>query len=140
MIAEEELYDGLYVIKSDVPGDCMDINEVVNAYKSLSGVEQAFKNLKTVHLETRPMNHKTDKRIKAHVFICMLAYYLLWHLNRAMEPIYKDYTEYTHKHIIDVMKNLQKFKMTIAGIVTDTVMKPTKFQQEIIDAVSVTIK
>ena len=62
-------------------------DQAVASYKGLSQVEQAFRNLKTVSLEMRPMYHKTDDRIRAHVFLCMLAYYLQWHLTERLAPL-----------------------------------------------------
>lgn len=72
--------DGCYVIKTTVRAGAMTKAQVVARYKSLGQVEQAFRNMKKVSLEMRPMHHKRDDRIRAHVFLCMLAYYLQWHL------------------------------------------------------------
>jgi transposase len=90
VIAESEQYDGLYAIKTNVSKELMDKREIVDAYKSLINVEVAFRNMKTVQLEIRPVYHRTEERIKAHVFICMLAYYLLWHMNKSLKPLYDD--------------------------------------------------
>ena len=76
-IALEKRFDGCYIIRTDVTTDQMNTAEVVHAYKSLTFVERAFRNLKTVQLEIRPVYHKNDDRIRSHVFLCMLAYYLL---------------------------------------------------------------
>jgi transposase len=129
IIANEEKYDGLYVIRSSVSKDVMDINEVVETYKALTNIEQAFRNMKTVELEIRPIYHKTDDRIKAHVFLCMLSYYLLWHLNKLLTPFYANNPKYTRDHVMHVMKSLQKYKLTIAGISTDTIAEPTENQR-----------
>ena len=133
IIADEGKYDGLYVILSNVSSDIMTICEIVETYKSLINVEQAFRNIKTVQLEIRPVYHRTDERIKSHVFICMLSYYLLWHMNRALKPLYKDlkYPEITQNHVIETMKTLQKLKLTVGSITTDTVAEPTEMQQHI---------
>lgn len=134
VIVDEELYDGLYVIRSNVPSEAMNICEVVDTYKSLINVEQAFRNMKTVQLEIRPMYHKTDERIKAHVFICMLSYYLLWHMNKALKPLRetkKDY--YTQDYVIETMKALQKSKITIRNIESHKIAEPTQEQKQIQD-------
>jgi len=133
IIADEEKYDGLYVIRSNVSKDIMTICEVVEAYKSLINVEQAFRNIKTVQLEIRPIYHRTDERIKAHVFICMLSYYLLWHMNRALKQLYEDpkYPEFTQNHVIETMKVLQKLKLTVGSITTDTIAEPNEMQRYI---------
>jgi transposase len=132
VIAEAEKYDGLYVIRSNVPSALMNTLEVVNAYKSLINVETAFRNIKTVQLEIRPMYHKTDDRIKAHVFICMLSYYLLWHMNMALAPLYNEQSvSYTHDQVIEIMKSRQKCKMSVAdtAICTYMIAQPTTTQK-----------
>ena len=138
IITDEEKYDGLYVIRSNVSGDIMTICEIVETYKSLVNVEQAFRNIKTVQLEIRPVYHRTDERIKSHVFICMLSYYLLWHMNRALKPLYEDpeHPEFTQNHVIETMKALQKLKLSIGSIATDTIAEPTEMQRRIQKLVS----
>jgi hypothetical protein len=89
-IAQEAALDGLYVIRTSVAADVLPTNETVRAYKDLSQVERAFRCLKTVDLEIRPIYHWKDDRIRAHVFLCMLAYYLEWHLRRELKPILFD--------------------------------------------------
>jgi len=87
-VAQEERLDGCYVIRTDVSCETLDSPSVVRAYKSLGNVERAFRNLKTVQLEMRPFYHKTDDRIRAHVFLCMLAYYLQWHMTQRLRPLF----------------------------------------------------
>ena len=96
-VAAEQALDGCYVIKTDVPESRMTSREVVAAYKSLGQVEQAFRHMKTVSPEIRPVHHKTDERIKAHVFLCMLAYHLLWHFMRRLEPMWEAQSEAIEK-------------------------------------------
>jgi len=129
VIAREEKYDGLYVIRSNASSDMMNISEVVKAYKSLMNIEQAFRSMKTVQLEIRPIYHYTDDRIRAHVFLCMLSYYLLWHLNKLLAPFYAKNPQYTRDHVIEMMKSLQKCLLTIADISTETIAEPTENQQ-----------
>ncbi|MEJ2151073.1 MAG: hypothetical protein P8Z40_16600 [Chloroflexota bacterium] len=73
-----------YIIRSDVDKDQMNTLEAAKAYKSMTFLERAFRNLKTVQLEIRPVYHKNDERIRSHVFLCMLAYYL--QCNRSDPP------------------------------------------------------
>ena len=83
--------DGLYVIRTSVEEAKLDGHEVVRSYKLLAGVERAFKTLKSVDLQVRPVHHRLADRVRAHIFICMLAYYLRWHLERAWAPLlFKD--------------------------------------------------
>ena len=131
VISSEEKYDGLYVIRSNVSSDVMNINEIVETYKSLTNIELAFRSMKTVELELRPIYHRTDERIKSHAFLCMLSYYLLWHLNKALEPFYAARPNYTRSHIIEIMKNLQKCKLIIAGISTEAIAEATEIQLNI---------
>ena len=87
-ITQEERIDGCYVIRTDVAAKTLDTDSVVNAYKSLGNIERAFRNLKTVQLEMRPIYHKTDQRIRAHVFLCMLSYYVQWHMQQRLQPLF----------------------------------------------------
>ena len=89
-IAAEAALDGIYVIRTSVPAENLSSQETVGAYKGLSAVEQAFRSLKMVDLKVRPINHRLEKRVRAHVFICMLAYYVEWHMRRALAPILFD--------------------------------------------------
>jgi hypothetical protein len=89
-IAEEAALDGIYVIRTSVPEQILDTNQTVGAYKSLSRVERAFRSLKSVDLKIRPIHHRLADRVKAHVFLCMLAYYVEWHMRQALAPILFD--------------------------------------------------
>jgi transposase len=97
-IAAEAKLDGIYVIRTSVPAEDMSAANAVQAYKDLSRVERAFRSMKTVDLEIRPIRHWTADRVRAHVFLCMLAYYVEWHLREALAPLLFHDTE------IDVMR------------------------------------
>ena len=86
-IAAEARLDGLYVIRTSVPAEQLDAGQTVQAYKDLARVEQAFRCLKTVDLDIRPIHHWTADRVRAHVFLCMLAYHVEWHLRQALAPL-----------------------------------------------------
>ena len=86
-IAAEARLDGLYVIRTSLDANTMDPGEVVEAYKSLSRIEQAFRSLKTTRLEVRPVYVYNADRVRAQVFLCMLAYYVEWHLRRRLAPL-----------------------------------------------------
>jgi len=89
-IEAEATLDGFYVLRTSVPGSQLEAPEVVRAYKQLKEVERAFRTLKGP-LELRPIHHRLEDRVRAHVFLCMLAYYLAWHLREAWaELIFKD--------------------------------------------------
>lgn len=89
-IAAEAALDGIYVLRTSLPQNAMAAADVVRSYKSLSRVERFFRSTKTVDLEVRPVFHWTDPRVRAHVFLCMLAYYLEWHMRRALAPMLFD--------------------------------------------------
>lgn len=134
VVANEEKFDGLYVLRSQVSPETMSTMEIVEAYKSLINVENAFRNMKTVQLEIRPVYHHKVKRIKAHAFICMLSYYLLWHMNQSLKPLYNESKKYyTQNHVIEIMKTLQKFNLIIGDVDSPATMvaKPTNIQNQI---------
>jgi hypothetical protein len=89
-IAAEAALDGIYVVRTNLPAAHSDAAATVRAYKSLSGVEHAFRSLKTVDLELRPVFHWTAPRVRAHILLCMLAYYLQWHMRRSLAPMLFD--------------------------------------------------
>src|SRR5215210_6714594 len=90
-IAAEAALDGIYVLRTSVDADRLPTGEVVRAYKGLEQVERAFGTLKGPELEIRPIHHRLEDRVRAHVLLCMLAYYLTWHLREAWAPlIFKD--------------------------------------------------
>ena len=89
-IAQEAALDGLYVIRTSVPAEQLDAAAAVAAYKSLSNVERAFRSIKTVDLHVRPVFHYNAQRVRAHVFLCMLAYYVEWHMRARLKPMLFD--------------------------------------------------
>jgi transposase len=86
-VAQEASLDGIYVIRTAVPRERMDSDDVVRNYKKLSQVEQAFRSMKTVDLEVRPIYHRLADRVRAHLLLCMLAYYVKWHMMQAWRPL-----------------------------------------------------
>jgi Transposase DDE domain len=89
-IADEAALDGLYVIRTSVSAEQLDAAAAVAAYKSLSNVERAFRSIKTVDLQVRPVFHYSAQRVRAHVFLCMLAYYVEWHMRERLKPMLFD--------------------------------------------------
>jgi hypothetical protein len=86
-IETEAALDGLYVVRSSVEKKRMDSETLVETYKSLAKVERAFRCMKTIDLSLRPIYHHNEERIRSHVFICMLAYYVEWHLREQLRPM-----------------------------------------------------
>ena len=89
-IAAEEALDGIYIVRSNVEPEQFDAARTVRAYKDLSNVERAFRSLKSVDLKVRPIHHRRPDRVRAHVLLCMLAYYVEWHMRRTLAPILFD--------------------------------------------------
>jgi hypothetical protein len=86
-IAAEAALDGIYVIRTSVPAARLDAADAVRHYKRLSDVERAFRSLKTIDLKVRPIHHRLEPRVRAHIFLCLLAYYVEWHMREAWRPL-----------------------------------------------------
>ena len=140
-ITADQALDGCYVIKTTVSSEVMTKDEAVACYKGLSHVEQAFRNLKTVSLEMRPMYHKTDDRIRAHVFLCMLSYYLQWHMTERLAPLLDEQRgnlkdgsmepkerRWTLANIIEILKAQRRQTISLCGTTFDQITEPTADQ------------
>lgn len=86
-IAEEKALDGIYLLRTNLNQEDLDAGGVVRAYKALSNVERDFRHIKVDDLALRPIHHRLDPRVRSHVFICMLASYLVWHLRQVLAPV-----------------------------------------------------
>jgi len=129
-IEDEARLDGCYVVFTDAPQDFMTALETVENYMSLMQVEQAFRNMKTVQLEIRPVYHKTDDRIKCHVFICMLAYYVLWHMKQRLLPLSQDdgvgaSRKNTFDYVIESLKSIRIQSVEVCGTKSCVVTTPS---------------
>ena len=89
-IDAEAALDGIYIIRTSVPAEDLDADSTVQTYKDLAKVERAFRSLKTIDLKVRPIHHRLEDRVRAHVFLCMLAYYVEWHMRTLLAPILFD--------------------------------------------------
>jgi hypothetical protein len=89
-IDKEASLDGIYVIRTNVSAESLSAAEAVARYKSLASVERAFRSMKSVDLKVRPIHHHQADRVKAHIFLCMLAYYVEWHMRQALAPMLFD--------------------------------------------------
>lgn len=86
-IEQEAALDGIYVIRTSESSEQLTAADAVRGYKRLADVEQAFRSLKSLELLVRPIHHRLEQRVKAHIFVCLLAYYVQWHLKRAWSPL-----------------------------------------------------
>ena len=129
-VEREARLDGCYIVYTDVPPEIMTAIQTVENYKSLMHVEQAFRNMKTVHLELRPIFHKTDDRIRCHVFICMLAYYVMWHINQKLQPFFETdgvgaLRKFTFNYVFENLKSIRKETIEICGVQSYAITTPT---------------
>jgi len=86
-VTEEKSLDGIYIIRTSVGSDRMDSADAVRNYKSLSQVERAFRSMESIDLEVRPIYHHSENRVRAHLFLCMLSFYVKWHMMEAWRPL-----------------------------------------------------
>ena len=89
-IVQEAQLDGIYVIRTSEPETQLSAEEAVRGYKNLAQVERAFRTLKGLDLRIRPIHHRNETRVRAHIFLCLLAYYVEWHMRRALAPLLFD--------------------------------------------------
>ena len=141
-IKQEKLFDGCYIVSATVPKEQMNHQEVVGTYKNLSVVEQAFRNLKTVSLEIRPVYHKKDQRICSHVFLCVLAFYLQWHMQQRLKPLFEEdgqgkNRQWTVESVIQRLMAIRKERVKVADVEFDQVSQADEEQQKILDLLKV---
>ena len=86
-VATEAALDGLYVVRTSVCAQRLSSEDTVRSYKRLAQVERAFRSLKSFDLQVRPIYHRLESRVRAHIFLCMLAYYVQWHMLEAWRPL-----------------------------------------------------
>ena len=113
-IAAEAALDGLYIIRTSVPATQMDAPDCVRNYKSLANVERAFRSLKTIDLKVRPIHHRTADRVRAHIFLCMLAYYVEWHMREAWRELMFADTDQQAKATRDPVAPARRSKAALA--------------------------
>jgi hypothetical protein len=89
-IHREAATDSLYVVRTSLPSGTLSADDIVERYKDLSAVENAFRSIKTVDPKVRPINHYNAERVRCHIFLCMLAYYVEWHMRQALKPLLFD--------------------------------------------------
>lgn len=138
VITSEENLDGCYVIRSDVSASEMTGAEILESYRKLAHVEQAFRYIKTTALDLRPIRHHIDDRIRAHVFLCMLAYYIEWHMIRDLKPLLTQKKKgkarrWTFQQVIERLKSIQNHTCNVGGVpVKDLRTSPDSEQLQIL--------
>lgn len=127
---------------TDVPAEEKTAVETVESYKSLMRVEQAFRSMKTVQLEIRPVYHKTDDRIKYHAFICMLAYYVMRHMKQRIQPLFDESgvgtkRKCTFDYVVEILKCIRKETVELCNAKSSIITSPTEDQKRILDLLAV---
>jgi hypothetical protein len=146
LMQEEEALDGCYVIRTDTDRKRLDKQEAVDSYRRLALVERAFRNLKTVALEIRPIYHHLDRRICAHVFLCMLAYYVQWHAVQRLQPLFqndgggKD-RRWSWPVVINRLSSIRTETLLLDGIPIENVKtRPDEDQIRILELLGVSVR
>jgi transposase len=119
-IAAEAALDGIYIIRTCVDAQRMDAADCVRNYKALANVERAFRSLKTVDLKVRPIHHRTADRVRAHILLCMLAYYVEWHMREAWAPLMFADTDQAAKTTRDPVAPAKRSKAALAKVAGHT--------------------
>jgi len=120
-IAAEAALDGIYIIRTSVDATRMDSAECVRNYKALANVERAFRSLKSVDLKVRPIHHRTADRVRAHILLCMLAYYVEWHMREAWRELMFADTDQAAKAARDPVAPAERSQAALNKLASHTV-------------------
>jgi transposase len=120
-IAAEAALDGIYIIRTSVDAARMDAADCVRNYKALANVERAFRSLKTVDLKVRPIHHRTADRVRAHILLCMLAYYVEWHMREAWRELMFSDIDQAAKATRDPVAPAQRSPLALDKVASRTV-------------------
>lgn len=138
----EAALDGCYVIRTDVAEQVFDKHQAVACYRGLAEVERDFRQLKTLSIEIRPTYHHKDERIEAHVFLCMLAYYVQWHMRRRLAPLFEQDGEgadrrWTFAGVLERLKGIRQETLVFHNAEVTLKTTPDDEQQRILDLLDV---
>jgi len=115
-VAAEAELDGVYVIRTNLPKEQMGTDDAVRTYKGLSEVERAFRTLKTVDLHIRPIYHHLEHRVHSHIVLCMLAYYVEWHMREAWRPLLFADEDLAAKRVRDPVAPAERSEAALAKV------------------------
>ena len=119
-VATEAALDGIYIIRTSVAKKHMDSAEAVRSYKALAEVEHAFRSMKTIDLHIRPIHHWLENRVRAHIFLCMLAYYVQWHMREAWRELLFADEDLKRKTLRDPVAAAQRSEAALNKVATHT--------------------
>ena len=139
-ITREAALDGVYVVRTSVPASELASQEVVDSYRALQQVEQAFRSLQTTHRQIRPLFHRLEDRVRAHAFLCMLAYYVRWHMAQAVRPLLDQDPAYgSFRLVIEKLHAIQLNDVEVAGQTFTRPTEPDAEQRRMLDLLGVKI-
>jgi len=138
-IQKEAVLDGVYVVRTSLKAEQMDEESIVKKYKSLKHVEQAFRWMKKMRLELRPVFHRLEDRVRAHAFLCMLAYYIQWHIDRDLEDLQEKHpNDYGSLRLVfEKLQTLQLNTVKVRDQTFQQVTEPDSWQALILNALNV---
>jgi len=142
-VQTEEAMDGCYIVRTDVSDKIWTAQNAVDRYRGLAQVERAFRNLKTVALELRPVYHHLDDRIRAHVFLCMLAFHIQWHAMKRLQPLFNADGEGSSRRwswpvVLERLKSIRTQTCRLGKtIIPNVISRPDQEQQYILDLLKV---
>jgi transposase len=138
-VTQEAALDGIYVVETTADIERLSSEEVVSGYKSLKHVERAFRTMKTMALEIRPIYHRLAGRVRAHAFLCMLAYYVQWHMERALALLRDEEPDsyQSFQYVLCRLGELQLNTVEIEGATLDLVTEPDEEQRRFLEHLSV---
>jgi transposase len=142
-IAAETARDGIYVLRTSVSAKRLTTTDIVASYKSLAHVERAFRSMKTTEIELRPIHHRKPERVRAHVFLCMLAYYVEWHMRQALAPILfqdddRKAAAKARKSIVAPAKRSPRAERKAATKITDDGIRVASFRSWLVGLATIT--
>jgi len=137
-VAQEASLDGCYVVRTDAPAATLDKTQAVAAYRQLAEVDRGFRQLKTVALEIRPVFHQKDERIEAHVFLCLLAYYVQWHMQQRLAPLFAgdgqgQERRWTFTGVLERLKSIREQTVVIHQTEAKLTSTPDDEQRRLLD-------
>ncbi|WP_449731181.1 IS1634 family transposase [Geochorda subterranea] len=135
-IAREAELDGFYVLRTNVPADRMEPAKVQATYKSLRALEQNFRTMKSA-LDLRPVYHRLEDRVRAHAFLCMLALYVRWHMERALEPLLAEDPRRSFEGLMMQLETLQRHTVEVAGQEIQMLGEPEPLHQRLFQLLGV---
>ena len=140
-VTREAALDGCYVIRTDAPAATLDKTHAVAAYRQLAQVDRGFRQLKTVALEMRPVYHHKDERIEAHVFLCMLAYYVQWHMQQRLAPLFAEDGQGKNRRrtfvgVLERLKSIREQTVVLHRTEATITTTPDPEQQRLLDLLS----